>query len=70
VVKDEDYDYDYDCNYDDNCEYYDEHRPCQRYNQRRGGRYDSEEDQSRSVTPDPQVSCAFGQNVSDARYPS
>ena len=47
----------------------DTHRPHREYSQRRGGRYDSDEDRSRSVSPDPQGPRAFGPRVHAARFP-
>ena len=45
------------------------HRPRREYSRRRGGRYDSDEDRSRSVTPDPQGPRAFGPRVHATRFP-
>lgn len=49
----DDYEYDHGNNHDNDCDHHDEHRPCQWYSQRRGGRYDSDEDRARSLLPDP-----------------
>jgi hypothetical protein len=58
VARDDDYDYDQ----------YDEHWPRREYSQRQGRQYDSEEDWSRSVTPDPQLPRSFFQKVHNAQF--
>jgi hypothetical protein len=62
-------DYDYGNNYDDGRDHDDERRPCQRYNKRRDGCYDSVEDRGHSLTADLKGPRAFGQKVRDVQFP-